>query len=154
MAENKKTVHKYYPSRTLHIFTTTPIIILSFLRYNYHISENRFFFGKWFTVIFLRSPLWTPRLGLNIFTWRPTLIFLVRAPWGKTAWTCGTTVLLTTPPSGPMAWTSCRILDTIAKYCGKSVVRIRVILLVLRSSNWLISKKKRFRYMIDLINWI
>ena len=111
---------------------------------NYHISENLFFFGKWFTVIFLSNPLWTPRLGLNIFTWRPTFIFLVRAPWGKTAWTWGTTVLFTTPPSGPMAWTSCRILDTMAKYCGKSVVRIRVILLVLRSSNWLISE-------IDLI---
>ena len=41
--------------------------------------------------------------------------------------------------SGPIAWTSWRILDTIVKYCGKSVVRIRVILLVFRSSIWLIS---------------
>ena len=140
MAENEKTFHKYYPSRTLHILRQRPSSYSFFG--NYHISENRFFFGKWFTVIFLRRPLWTPRLGLNIFTWRPTLIFLVRAPCGKTAWTCGTTVLLTTPPSGPMAWTSCRILETIAKYCGKSVVRIRVILFVFRSSNWLISEKK------------
>merc|ERR1719410_222057 len=37
------------------------------------------------------------------WAWRPTLIFLVSAPWGKTAWTWGTTVELTTPPSGPMA---------------------------------------------------
>ena len=44
-------------------------------------------------------------------------------------------------PSGPIAWTSCLILETMAKYCGKSVVRIRVILLVFRSSSWLNSEK-------------
>ena len=65
---------------------------------SYQINEKRFFFGKWFTVIFLRSPLGTPLRGRNMFTWRPTLIFLVSAPWGKTAWTWGTTVLFTTPP--------------------------------------------------------
>ena len=64
----------------------------------HQIKEKRFFFGKWFTVIFLRRPLGTPFLGLNMFTWRPTLIFLVRAPCGNTACTWGTTVLLTTPP--------------------------------------------------------
>ena len=64
----------------------------------HQIKEKRFFFGKWFTVIFFRRPLGTPFRGLNMFTWRPTLIFLVRAPWGKTACTWGTTVLLTTPP--------------------------------------------------------
>ena len=46
-------------------------------------------------------------------------------------------------PSGPMAWTSCRILETIAKYWGKSVVKILVIRLVFKSSNWLSSTKKK-----------
>jgi uncharacterized membrane protein len=64
----------------------------------YQIKEKRFFFGKWLTVIFFSSPFGTPLRGLNIFTCRPTLIFFVRAPWGNTACTWGTTVLLTTPP--------------------------------------------------------
>lgn len=46
-------------------------------------------------------------------------------------------------PSGPIAWTSCRILETIAKYCGKSVVRILVILLVFKSSSWFISSASK-----------
>ncbi len=93
----------------------------------YQMSENFFFLGKWLTVIFLSRQFCTPFRGRNIFTFlvkrlafpaqsrikfkfkkltcSPTLIFLVRAPCGKTAWTWGTTVLLTTPPSGPMAWT-------------------------------------------------
>ena len=65
----------------------------------YQMREKRFFFGKWFTVIFFNKPLGTPLRGLNMFTWRPTLIFLVRAPCGNTAWTWGTTVLFTTPPN-------------------------------------------------------
>ena len=105
--------------------------------------ENLFFLGTWLTVIFLKSPLARAAfLGLNMFTWRPTLIFLVRAPWGKTACTCGTTVELTTPPSGPMACTSCLILVMMAKYCGKSVVRILVIRLVFRSSSWVASANR------------
>ena len=67
-------------------------------KFCYQIKEKRFFFGKWFTVIFLSRPLGTFLRGLNMFTCRPTLIFLVRAPWGNTACTWGTTVLLTTPP--------------------------------------------------------
>ncbi|KAF4523416.1 hypothetical protein B566_EDAN007888 [Ephemera danica] len=68
-----------------------------------------------------------PFLGLKRFTWRPTLIFLVSAPWGNTACTWGTTLDDTIPPSGPMACTSCRTRETMAKYCGKSVVRMRVM---------------------------
>ncbi len=37
-------------------------------------------------------------LVLTLFTWSPTLIFLVSAPCGNTACTCGTTVLFTMPP--------------------------------------------------------
>ncbi|KYN35968.1 hypothetical protein ALC56_09759 [Trachymyrmex septentrionalis] len=48
-------------------------------------------------------------------TCRPTLIFLVRAACGKTACTCGTADDDTVPPSGPTAWTSCRMRDTTAK---------------------------------------
>lgn len=58
-------------------------------------------------------------------TWRPTRILLVSAPSGKTACTCGTTVLLSTPPSGPMRLLSCLMRDTTAKYCGKSRVMMR-----------------------------
>lgn len=58
-------------------------------------------------------------------TWRPTRIRLVSAPSGKTACTCGTTVLLSTPPSGPMRLLSCLIRDTTAKYWGKSRVMMR-----------------------------
>ena len=65
--------------------------------------------------------------NLDRFTCSPTLIFLVRAPGGKTACTCGTTVDDTIPPSGPMACTSWRTRDTMAKYCGKSVVKMRVM---------------------------
>lgn len=50
---------------------------------------------------------------------------LVSAPSGNTAWTCGTTVLLRIPPSGPMRLLSCLIRDTTAKYCGKSRVMMR-----------------------------
>lgn len=48
-------------------------------------------------------------------TWRPTLIFLVRAAGGKTAWTWGTAEEETVPPSMPTAWTSCLMRDTTAK---------------------------------------
>lgn len=61
----------------------------------------------------------------TLFTCSPTLILLVSAPSGKTAWTCGTTVLLRMPPSGPIRLLSCLMRDTTAKYCGKSLVMIR-----------------------------
>lgn len=80
--------------------------------------------------------------GEFLFTWSPTRIFLVRAPSGNIAWTWGTTVELTIPPSGPTPCTSWRILVTIAKYWGKSVVRIRVIRLVFKSSKALSSGGK------------
>lgn len=98
----------------------------------YQIREKRFFFGMLLTIIFLVGPDFP---GRNLLTWRPTLIRLVRAPCGKTAWTWGTTVEDTIPPSGPTAWTSWRIRETRAKYWGKSVVSILVIRLVFRSSN-------------------
>lgn len=79
----------------------------------------------------------------DVLTCRPTLIFLVSAPCGKTACTCGTTVLDTIPPSGPMAWTSWRMRDTTAKYCGKSYVTKRQIRPPDDSSIWLISETKR-----------
>lgn len=75
----------------------------------------------------------------ELFTWSPTRIFFVSAPSGNIAWTWGTTVELTIPPSGPTPCTSWRILVTMAKYWGKSVVRIRVIRLVFRSSKALSS---------------
>lgn len=90
-----------------------------------------------------------PFLGFIKFTWSPTLIFFVSAPSGKTACTCGTTVLDTIPPSGPIACTSCRILDTTAKYCGKSCVTILVIRPDDMSSNWFKSEKKA----ITLLHW-
>lgn len=65
---------------------------------------KRFFLGMLLTLIFFIGPVWFLR-GLKRFTWSPTLIFLVRAPWGNTACTCGTTVDDTIPPSGPIAWT-------------------------------------------------
>lgn len=101
--------------------------------------KHLFFFGTWLTVIFRRSSFLTPRRGLNIFTCKPTLIFLVSAPCGNTACTCGTTVLDTIPPSGPIACTSCRMRDTTAKYCGKSYVTKRQILPPDDSSNWFMS---------------
>jgi hypothetical protein len=53
--------------------------------------QNRFFLGTWLTVIFLKSPLAMADLrGRNMFTWRPTLIFLVSAPCGNIACTCNT----------------------------------------------------------------
>lgn len=85
-----------------------------------------------------------------LFTWSPTRIFLVRAPSGKIAWTWGTTVELTIPPSGPTPCTSWRILVTMAKYWGKSVVRIRVIRLVFRSSKALSSEKFETFYINTL----
>ena len=106
----------------------------------YQMRQNLFFFGTWLTVIFFSNPDATPFRGRNIFTCSPTFIFFVSAPWGKTAWTWGTTVEFTTPPSGPIACTSCRIREMIAKYWGKSVVRIRVIRFVFRSSSWVVSK--------------
>lgn len=65
--------------------------------------------------------------NLSELTCKPTLIFLVKAPGGKTAWTWLATLEIRIPPSAPMTWTSCLILVTIAKYCGNSVVNIRVI---------------------------
>lgn len=72
--------------------------------------------------------LLTMSTGILMFlsiTCSPTLILLVRAPSGKTACTWGTTVLLRTPPSGPIRLLSCLMRDTTAKYCGKSLVMIR-----------------------------
>lgn len=103
----------------------------------HQISEKRFFFGTWLTLILRNFSGATPLRGLNRFTCKPTLIFLVRAPCGNTACTCGTTVLDTIPPSGPMACTSWRIRDTTAKYCGKSYVTKRQIRPPARSSSWL-----------------
>ena len=96
----------------------------------------------WLTVIFRSLSKGTPYLGLKRFTCRPTLIFFVSAPSGKIACTWGTTVLDTIPPSGPMACTSCRILDTTAKYCGKSWVTMRVMRPEETSSIWLRSENK------------
>lgn len=109
---------------------------------HYQIKDHRFFFGMWLTVILRSFSNGTPLRGLNKFTCRPTLIFFVRAPSGKMAWTWGTTVLDTMPPSGPMACTSCRIRDTTAKYCGKSWVTIRVMRPEAMSSIWLRSWMK------------
>lgn len=67
-------------------------------------------------------------------TCSPTRIRLVSAPSGNTAWTCGTSVLLSTPPSGPIRWLSCLMRDTTAKYCGKSRVMMRHIRLFSSSS--------------------
>ncbi len=58
---------------------------------SYQMRQNRFFLGTWLTVIFLKSPLAMADLrGRNMFTWRPTLIFLVSAPCGNIACTCNT----------------------------------------------------------------
>lgn len=62
---------------------------------------------------------------MNCSTCNPTRIRFVSAPSGKTAWTCGTTVLLKIPPSGPIKLLSCLTRETTAKYCGKSRVIIR-----------------------------
>lgn len=85
----------------------------------------------------------------ELFTWSPTRIFFVSAPSGNIAWTWGTTVELTIPPSGPTPCTSWRILVTMAKYWGKSVVRIRVIRLVFRSSKALSSE----RMLKNILQW-
>lgn len=77
-------------------------------------------------------------------TWRPTGIFLVNAPSGNIVWTWGTTVELSIPPSKPIVWFSWRTRVTIAKYMGKSVVRMRVIRLATSSSSWSNSGKKNF----------
>lgn len=58
-------------------------------------------------------------------TCRPTRIFLVSAPCGNDAWTMGTVLLDSKPPSGPMWLDSCLIRDTTAKYWGKSLVTMR-----------------------------
>ena len=52
----------------------------------------------------------------------------VRAVGGNTACTCGLTLDDIIPPSGPSNAVSCRIRVMTAKYLGKSVVRMRVIL--------------------------
>lgn len=80
---------------------------------------------------------------MTVCTCSPTLIFLVRAPSGKTAWTWGTRVLLRTPPSGPIKWLSCFIRDTTAKYWGKSRVMMRHILFFSSSSGESSSVKTR-----------
>lgn len=116
----------------------------------YQISRNRFFFGTWLTLIFRNFSGATPFRGLNRFTCRPTLIFLVRAPCGNTACTCGTTVLETIPPSGPMACTSWRMRETTAKYCGKSYVTKRQIRLPASSSVWLASERKTNHFIFLL----
>jgi len=51
---------------------------------------------------------------------------LLHAPGGTVAWMDGITVELSTAPSGPKTRDSARTVVTIAKYAGKSVVRIRV----------------------------
>lgn len=71
---------------------------------------------------------------MNCNTCNPTRIRFVSAPSGKTAWTCGTTVLLKIPPSGPIKLLSCLILETTAKYCGKSRVIMRQIRFLSSSS--------------------
>lgn len=76
-----------------------------------------------------------------IITCSPTLILLVRAPSGNTACTCGTTVLLRIPPSGPIRLLSCLTRDTTAKYCGKSLVMIRQMRFLSSSSG--VSRSKR-----------
>lgn len=106
------------------------------LNTSHHTRDHLFFFGMWFTVILRNISNLIPFRGLKRFTWSPTLIFFVNAPCGNTAWTCGTTVLETIPPSGPMAWTSCLILDITAKYWGKSWLIILVVRPLLLSSNW------------------
>lgn len=71
---------------------------------------------------------------MNCNTCNPTRIRFVSAPSGKTAWTCGTTVLLKIPPSGPIKLLSCLTRETTAKYCGKSRVIIRQIRFLSSSS--------------------
>lgn len=83
---------------------------------------------------FTRSSPLIPMVVTTVCTCNPTRIFFVRAPSGNTAWTWGTSVLLRTPPSGPIRWLSCFIRDTTAKYCGKSRVMMRHILFFSSSS--------------------
>lgn len=100
----------------------------------------------------LGEEVWMPSSVVSVgvlFTWSPTLIFFVRAPSGNIACTWGTTVELTIPPSGPITWTSCRIRVIMAKYWGKSVVKIRVMRSVLRSSLAVSSKKKKIYIFIN-----
>lgn len=115
----------------------------------YQMSEKRFFFGKWLTLIFFNLSGATPLRGLNKFTCKPTLIFLVRAPCGNTACTWGTTVLDTMPPSGPIACTSWRMREITAKYCGKSYVTKRQMRPPPNSSICAISEREGL-YFIDI----
>ena len=64
-------------------------------------------------------------------------MFLLAGSYAKCLspmFTCGTTVELSMPDSGPMVFVSCLTRVTTAKYCGKSDVRIRVIRLLYSSS--------------------
>uniref|UniRef100_A0A182V3T4 Uncharacterized protein n=1 Tax=Anopheles merus TaxID=30066 RepID=A0A182V3T4_ANOME len=115
----------------------------------YQINEKRFFFGTWLTLIFRNFSGATPLRGLNRFTCSPTLIFFVSAPCGKTACTCGTTVLDTMPPSGPIACTSWRMREITAKYCGKSYVTKRQMRPPPSSSSWASSHSFSTSWMIS-----
>lgn len=141
VAKTKKNLKLYFLKEKNGSILTISEISISHLLF-YHISEKRFFFGTWLTVIFRNLSAEIPFRGLNRFTCKPTFIFFVSAPCGNTAWTWGTTELETIPPSGPIACTSCRIRETTAKYWGKSCVNIRVIRPDDISSNWLKSGKK------------
>lgn len=93
-------------------------------------------------------------------TWSPTRILLVRAPSGKDAWTRGTVVLLSTPPSGPIWLLSCLIRETTAKYWGKSFVTILQIRFFSSSSTLSSSggrrqvKQAHIRYIYQLARFL
>lgn len=93
-------------------------------------------------------------------TWSPTRILLVRAPSGKDAWTRGTVVLLSTPPSGPIWLLSCLIRETTAKYWGKSFVTILQIRFFSSSSTLSSSggrrqvKQAHIRYIYQLAKFL
>lgn len=82
-------------------------------------------------------------------TCSPTLIFLVKAPSGKEACTNGMLRLQRVPPSGPIWLVSCRIRDTTAKYCGKSLVMMRQILFLSSSSGLSSSTGRKINGIVD-----
>lgn len=95
------------PVYTDEMYWVSPPVLFLTLPLSRHLHQmrlKRFFLGMLLTLIFFMGPVWFLR-GLKRFTWSPTLIFLVRAPWGNTACTWGTTVEDTIPPSGPIACT-------------------------------------------------
>lgn len=120
-----------FPFVLLHYNTQTVIFLLFLYLYPKLVTQMCITLLVWIICIyeFIRCKIF-------YLTCRPSRTLLVTAVSGKIAWTWGTSLLVSWPPSGPMRSLSCWMRDTTAKYSGKSVEIMRRILFF-SSSSWL-----------------